>query len=88
MKYNKDEFVNTCMESLRTCLRTEMNHKNYTLAQMASKCDMEYSTLCNILYNRTHDITLFTLSRIADGLGKPAETLLTCSEKTENGGAV
>lgn len=87
MRYDS-KFVITCMENLRSSLRNEMNRKDYTLTRMASECNIDYSTLCNILYSKTQDVTLSTLSRIADGLGKPAETLLICSEETENGGAV
>lgn len=87
MRYSKNEFVNTCMENLRSSLRNEMNCKDYTLTRMASECNIDYSTLCNILYSKTQDVTLSTLSRIADGLGKSAESLLTYSKETENGGA-
>lgn len=87
MMYNKDEFVNTCMKNLRKNLRAEMIRRDYTLVRMAAECNIAYDTLCNILHNKNHDITLFTLSKIATGLGKPAESLLTCLEEKEKGGA-
>ena len=87
MKYDKYEFVNTCMENLRSNLRAEMKHRRFTEVRMAIECNLPYDTFCNILRYKNRDIRLSTLSRIADGLGKPAETLLTYSEDTEKGGA-
>lgn len=87
MKYD-NEFVNTCMENLRKNLRAEMKRRKFSTVRMAIECNLCYDTFCNILHSKNCDIRLATLSKIADGLGKPAETLLICSEETENGGAV
>ena len=84
----KDEFVNTCMENLRKNLRAKMRRRKFSVVRMVIECELPYNTFCKILYDKDRNISLSTLSKIADGLGKPAETLLTCSEKTENGGAV
>lgn len=79
-------FVNTCMNNLRKNLRDEMKRRRFTEVRMAIECNLTYDTLCNILRCKNHDIRLSTLSKIADGLGKPAETLLSYSEKKEKGG--
>lgn len=88
LKMEKDEFVNTCMKNLRKNLKAEMKRRKFSVVRMAIECELPYNTFCKILYDKDRNITLSTLSKIADGLGKPTETLLTCSEETENGGAV
>lgn len=80
-------FVNTCMENLRKNLRAEMKRRKFSLVRMATECNLSYDGLCNILYDKNRNIRLSTLSRIADGLGKSAESLLTYSEEREKGGA-
>ena len=84
---NNYEFVNTCMENLRKNLRAEMKRRKYSAVRMAIECNLTYDVFLHILHGRDRDIRLSTLSKIADGLGKPAETLLTYSDDTEKGGA-
>ena len=82
----KYEFVNTCMENLRKNLRAEMKRRKFSTVRMAIECNLSHGVFYHILCGRDRDIKLMTLSKIADGLGIPAESLLTYSEKKENGG--
>lgn len=81
MKYDKYEFTNTCMENLRKNLRAEMKRRKFSMVRMAIECNLCYDVFCNILYGKNRDIRLATLSKIADGLRKSAESLLIYSEK-------
>lgn len=86
MRYEKNAFVNTCMENLRKNLRAEMKRRKFSVVRMAVECNLSYDGFCKILHDQNRNIRLSTLSRIANGLGIPAETLLTYSEEEENGG--
>lgn len=76
--------TNTQMKNLRRNLMDEINHQDFSVMHMSIKCNIAYETLCGILRNKYKDMRLSTLGKIADGLGRSVEFLLT--SKTEKGG--
>lgn len=85
MIYNKSVMDN-CMENLRRNLIDEMIRRDLSAVHMSIECNIAYETLCGILRHKYRDMRISTLGKIAEGLGRSAESLITYPEEKENGG--
>lgn len=68
--------MNQYLDFLRDNLLYIMGSEEYTLREMATRCNISVRKLCEILYREDKGIRLDTLDKISSGIGIPIGKLI------------